>query len=59
MSTLDAPLAGRRILLCVTASIAAYKSVSLIRMLVKAGAFVTVATTPSTSRFVGSATFLL
>ena len=51
------PLAGRQILVCVSASIAAYKSVQLIRTLVKLGAFVRVATTPSTSRFVGSATF--
>ncbi len=51
------PLAKRQILVCVSASIAAYKSVYLIRSLVQLGAQVKVATTPSTSRFVGSPTF--
>jgi phosphopantothenoylcysteine decarboxylase/phosphopantothenate--cysteine ligase len=50
-------LAGRRIVLCVSASISVYKSISILRNLIKLGAFVSVATTPSTSRFVGSATF--
>lgn len=57
MSSAEKPLDGRRILVCVSASIAAYKSVYLIRSLRKLGAFVSVAMTPSTSRFVGAATF--
>jgi phosphopantothenoylcysteine decarboxylase/phosphopantothenate--cysteine ligase len=51
------PLSGRRILVCVTASIAAYKSVYLIRELIARGAFVSVALTPSAKRFVGTETF--
>ena len=50
-------LYGRKIVLCVTASISAYKSVSILRKLRKLGAFVSVATTPSTKRFIGSPTF--
>ncbi|HMS24571.1 MAG TPA: bifunctional phosphopantothenoylcysteine decarboxylase/phosphopantothenate--cysteine ligase CoaBC [Acidimicrobiia bacterium] len=57
MASADQPLIGRRILVCVTASIAAYKSVYLVRSLVKLGAHVSVAMTPSASRFVGAATF--
>lgn len=53
----DQPLSGRSILVCVTGSIAAYKSVYLIRSLVKLGAHVSVAITPSTSRFIGASTF--
>ena len=37
-------LYGRKIVLCVTASISAYKSVSILRKLRKLGAFVSVAT---------------
>ncbi len=50
-------LAGRRILLGVTGSIAAYKSVFLLRLLQKAGAEVRVMMTPSATHFVGSETF--
>ncbi len=50
-------LEGRRILVCVSASIAAYKSIYVIRELVKNGAHVSVAVTNSTSQFVGNATF--
>ena len=50
-------LAGRRILLGVTGSIAAYKSVFLLRLLQKAGAEVRVMMTSSATRFVGSETF--
>jgi phosphopantothenoylcysteine decarboxylase/phosphopantothenate--cysteine ligase len=57
MSELDQPLKGFRVLVCVTASISAYKSVYLVRSLTKLGAFVSVAITPSAQRFVGSATF--
>ncbi len=57
MASADQPLIGRRILVCVTASIAAYKSVYLVRSLVKLGAHVSVAMTPSASRFVGASTF--
>ncbi len=57
MSELDQPLKGFKVLVCVSASISAYKSVYLVRTLRKLGAFVSVAITPSTKRFVGSATF--
>lgn len=54
---MDESLKGRRILVCVSASIAAYKAVFLVRELTKRGAFVSVALTPSATRFVGAATF--
>ncbi|HQZ14462.1 MAG TPA: bifunctional phosphopantothenoylcysteine decarboxylase/phosphopantothenate--cysteine ligase CoaBC [Acidimicrobiia bacterium] len=57
MNELDQPLKGFKILVCVSASISAYKSVVLVRYLVKLGAFVSVALTPSATRFVGAATF--
>ncbi|MEW6682198.1 MAG: bifunctional phosphopantothenoylcysteine decarboxylase/phosphopantothenate--cysteine ligase CoaBC [Nitrospirota bacterium] len=50
-------LSGRRILLGVTGSIAAYKSVSLLRRLVSLGADVTVVMTDAAKRFVGPLTF--
>jgi phosphopantothenoylcysteine decarboxylase/phosphopantothenate--cysteine ligase len=50
-------LSGRRILLGVSGGIAAYKSVSLLRLLVEAGADVQVVMTPAATRFVGPATF--
>ena len=50
-------LAGRRILLGVSGGIAAYKSVSLLRLLSEAGADVQVVMTPAATRFVGPATF--
>lgn len=57
MGTETSVLNSRRILVCVTASIAAYKAVSLVRLLVKNGAHVSVALTPNAQRFVGEATF--
>ena len=50
-------LAGRRVLLGVTGSIAAYKSAALASMLTRAGADVDVLLTPSAQKFVGLATF--
>lgn len=51
------PLTGRRIVLAVTGSIAAYKSVPLLRLLKKAGAHVEVILTEAATQFVGAATF--
>ncbi|MCY4324959.1 MAG: bifunctional phosphopantothenoylcysteine decarboxylase/phosphopantothenate--cysteine ligase CoaBC [Betaproteobacteria bacterium] len=48
---------GKRILLAVTGSIAAYKSCDLIRLLGERGASVQVALSESGARFVGAATF--
>lgn len=50
-------LAGRRIVLCVTGSIAAYKACELTRLLVKQGALVRVVMTYCATQFVGTATF--
>jgi len=50
-------LAGLRIILGVTGSIAAYKAVYLLRLLVKEGARVQVIMTPSAMEFVGPVTF--
>ena len=50
-------LANRRIVLCVTGSIAAYKVCELTRLLVKQGALVRVVMTHSATQFVGTATF--
>lgn len=50
------PLAGHRILLCVTAGIAAYKAAELVRLLRGAGAEVRVAMTPDATHFIGAAT---
>jgi phosphopantothenoylcysteine decarboxylase / phosphopantothenate---cysteine ligase len=50
-------LTGKRILLGVTGSIAAYKAVYLLRLLVKEGADVRVLMTPSAREFVGPVTF--
>ncbi|WNJ20825.1 bifunctional phosphopantothenoylcysteine decarboxylase/phosphopantothenate--cysteine ligase CoaBC [Pontibacter sp. G13] len=50
-------LNGKRIILGVSGSIAAYKAVILLRLLQKAGAEVKVVITPSTEQFVGSLTF--
>jgi phosphopantothenoylcysteine decarboxylase/phosphopantothenate--cysteine ligase len=50
-------LAGKRIILGVTGSIAAYKAVYLLRLLVKEGASVQVVMTPSAKEFVGPVTF--
>ncbi|MCI4667142.1 MAG: bifunctional phosphopantothenoylcysteine decarboxylase/phosphopantothenate--cysteine ligase CoaBC [Bacteroidia bacterium] len=50
-------LKGKKIVLGVTASIAAYKAVFLLRLLQKAGAEVKVVTTPSVEKFVGELSF--
>jgi len=49
--------AGKRITVCVTGSVAAYKAVLLVRALQKDGAFVEVVLTRAAREFVGSATF--
>ncbi len=48
----DQPLAGRRLLLGVTGSIAAYKAALLVRLFKKAGAEVQVLMTPDAARFI-------
>lgn len=50
-------LQGKRIVLCVTGSIAAYKAVSLLRTLVEEGAKVSVVMTSSATQFVTPLTF--
>ena len=50
-------LKGKKILLCITGSIAAYKSVVLLRLLVKAGAEVKVIMTQGAKDFVSPLTF--
>src|ERR1041385_5792957 len=50
-------LAGRRITLCVTGSIAAFKAVLLVRLLLAAGADVRVVLSRAAREFVGPATF--
>jgi phosphopantothenoylcysteine decarboxylase/phosphopantothenate--cysteine ligase len=50
-------LSGRRVLLGVSGGIAAYKSAYLARLLVEAGADVTVVMTAAATQFVGPATF--
>jgi phosphopantothenoylcysteine decarboxylase/phosphopantothenate--cysteine ligase len=50
-------LAGRRIVVGVSGSIAAYKAVLLVRRLLEAGAVVDVSMTPAATRFVGPLTF--
>src|ERR1700722_20034112 len=49
-------MGGRTVALCVTGSIAAYKSVELARLLVKAGAKVLPVMTASAARFLGPLT---
>jgi phosphopantothenoylcysteine decarboxylase/phosphopantothenate--cysteine ligase len=51
------PLAGRRIVVGVTGSIAAYKAVALVRLLAERGAIVDVAMTPAATQFVTPLTF--
>jgi phosphopantothenoylcysteine decarboxylase/phosphopantothenate--cysteine ligase len=56
----DAPipsLIGKRLVLGVSGSIAAYKAVGLLRLLVREGAVVSVVMTASATRFVGPLTF--
>ncbi|MGD0527637.1 MAG: bifunctional phosphopantothenoylcysteine decarboxylase/phosphopantothenate--cysteine ligase CoaBC [Polyangiaceae bacterium] len=50
------PLSGRKVALCVTGSIAAYKAVELARLLVKGGAKVLPVMTASATRFLGPVT---
>ena len=50
-------LAERRVLLCVSGGIAAYKAVELVRRLREAGAAVRVAMTDNAQRFVGAQSF--
>ena len=57
MPTSDRVLSGRKIVLCVTGSISAYKSVTILRSLRKLGAHVSVAVTPAVKNFVGDSTF--
>ncbi len=57
MSEGSASLAGRRIVVGVSGSIAAYKAVTLVRLLAERGAVVDVAMTHSATRFVGPLTF--
>jgi len=52
-----AGLPGRRVLLCVSGGIAAYKAVELVRRLRDAGARVQVAMTDNAQRFVGAQSF--
>jgi phosphopantothenoylcysteine decarboxylase/phosphopantothenate--cysteine ligase len=63
MTTPDTPqprhplLSGKRVALCVTGSIAAYKAAALARLLVKEGASVTVVMSDSARELIGPATF--
>ena len=50
------PLRGRRVLLGITAGIAAYKAAELARLLVRDGAEVQVVMTPSAAQFIGPMT---
>lgn len=50
-------LKGKKVILAVSGSIAAYKAVYLLRLLKKAGAEVQVVTTPSVSHFIGELSF--
>lgn len=50
-------LSGKKIILSVTGGIAAYKSVALLRLLMKEGADVQVLMTPTARQFVGPVTF--
>jgi phosphopantothenoylcysteine decarboxylase/phosphopantothenate--cysteine ligase len=50
-------LSGKRVALCVTGSIAAYKAAALARLLVKEGAQVTVVMSESARELIGPATF--
>jgi phosphopantothenoylcysteine decarboxylase/phosphopantothenate--cysteine ligase len=57
LANANSALAGKKILLGVTGSIAAYKSVVLLRLLQQQGAEVRVLATPAALKFVGSLTF--
>ena len=51
------PLAGKKMVLAVTGSIAAYKAIGLLRLLTQQGASVQVVMTESATRFVAPLTF--
>ncbi len=57
MSASGGPLAGRRVAVGVSGSIAAYKAVYLVRLLAERGALVDVVMTPAATRFVTPLTF--
>jgi phosphopantothenoylcysteine decarboxylase/phosphopantothenate--cysteine ligase len=57
MQTMNRVLSGKRIVLGVTGSIAAYKAVGLLRLLTQAGASVHVVMTDSAIRFIAPLTF--
>lgn len=57
MQAPDRPFAGKRILLGVSGSIAAYKAVELLRTLVREGADVSVVMTGAATRFIAPLTF--
>ncbi len=57
MQKMSTELAGKRIILGVTGSIAAYKAVGLLRLLTQAGASVHVVMTDSATRFIAPLTF--
>ena len=57
MTEQSGPLAGRRVVVGVTGSIAAYKAVLVVRRLLESGAIVDVAMTPAATRFVAPLTF--
>lgn len=57
MQKMSTGLAGKRIILGVTGSIAAYKAVGLLRLLTQAGAGVHVVMTDSATRFIAPLTF--
>ena len=57
MTDFSPSLTGKRLVLGVTGSIAAYKAVSLLRLLVREGAAVSVVMTASAARFVTPLTF--
>ena len=54
---MNRPLENKKILVCVSGGIAAFKAVELVRELGRRGAKVRVAMTPSATRFVGAITF--
>ena len=53
----DSPLAGKRVVLAVTGSIAAYKAIGLLRLLTQQGVTVRVVMTESSKQFVAPLTF--
>lgn len=57
LAALRTSVEGRRILVCVTGGIAAYKSATLVSKLAQAGAHVTVLMTPAATQFVTALTF--